>query len=58
MLYMSLARGYQVNKRVDSEGVAVLHECTFQFEVPIRIEVLGGKTSRQRRRLRYWKATK
>jgi len=51
VLYMSLARGSQANKRVDSEGVAVLRECTFQFEVPIRIEVLNGKPSRQRRRL-------
>ena len=55
---MSLARGSQVNKRVDSEGVAVLRECTFQFGVPIRIEVLNDKTSHQRRRLRSWKATK
>jgi len=40
---MSLARGSQVNKRVDSEDAAVLRECTFLFEVPIRIEALNDK---------------
>ena len=42
---MSLARGFQVNKSVDSEEAALLRECTFQFEVPILIEVLNDKVS-------------
>jgi len=58
VLYMSLARISQVNKSVDSEYAALLLGCTFQFEVPIRIEVLIDKIGHQIRLLRSRKMIK